>query len=423
MKIVLFGLFGCGNLGNDGSLESVARRLETLVPGVELTATCFDADEVSKRLDIATVPIGRSHYLSPLLRKLDRLLLKLPSKATDFARAFRTMWGADAMIIPGTGILDDFGERPLGMPLTIFVWTLAARLAGAEVAFVSIGAGPIRKGLSRVFMLQAARLAQYRSYRDINSKEFMTRSGIDTSGDALFPDVAFGLAEPEPAADRGARADGALTVGIGVMNYGGWYHYAPEGRAIYDSYIASLTEFAAWLLDQGYDIRLVTGEMNDQVAVDDIVRGLAEIRPREVRGRVAAEPSHSLADVMYQLSMTDVAVVSRFHNVVCAIKMAVPVMSLGYAAKNEALLEQVGLGGMSQHMEGFDIEVLKSGFADLVANRADVSETLRARASQFREQLREQDALVMRQLGIPHEPVYRAEENRKGETLPSGRGG
>lgn len=420
MKLVMFGLFGCGNLGNDGSLEAVVTRLWQRIPESEITAVCYDMGVVRKRLDIPTVPLARSRYLAPALAKLDKLFLRLPSRMADFVAAFLLLRKSDAMIVPGTGILDDFGERPYGMPFVILLWTLAARLAGTKIAFVSIGAGPIRSKSSRFLMLQSARLAHYRSYRDTISKDFMTRAGIDTSKDGLFPDVAFGLPAPAPACYV-ENTDGRMSVGLGVMNYGGWYRDDPAGRAIFDRYIANLTEFAVWLLDRGYDVRLLTGELNDQVAIDDVLRGLREQRPDDVRERVVAEPSYSLGDVMEQISRTDIAVVSRFHNVVCAIKMAVPVMSLGYAAKNEALLEQVGLGGLSQHMESFDVERLKSQFESFAARRSENAAVLRTRAAEFLEQLGEQDAMLLRTLDILPASVRRADPAEREAFLSHGR--
>ncbi|GAB4361923.1 MAG: polysaccharide pyruvyl transferase family protein [Oricola sp.] len=422
MKIVLFGLFGCGNLGNDGSLEAVVKQLRGAAPDARLTVVCLDRDVVAERIDADLVALEPSQQLAPAVRKLDKLLLRLPSRLLDFVSAFRVLRTAEAMIVPGTGILDDYGERPYQMPLVIFLWTLAARLARTKVAYLSIGAGPIRNRFSRFLLLSAARMAHYRSYRDTVSRDFMTRCGIDTSGDEVFPDVAFGL--PVPAAPvRDRRAGDGLVVGLGAMNYLGWYRHSPQGAAIYRRYVANITEFAAWLLDSGCSIRLLTGELNDRDAVEDVLRGLRERRAEQVRDRVVAEPARSLDDVMEQLAQTDVAVVSRFHNIVCAIKVAVPVMSLGYAAKNEALLDEVGLGGMSQHMEDFDLARLKDDLRSLAARRAEHRAALRARAAQFAERLREQDALVMRRIGFPDGSAERGAGPRKQNPLPSRRGG
>ena len=110
------------------------------------------------------------------------------------------------LIVPGTGILGEFRDRPLGMPLALFGWCLAAKLCGARIAFVSVGAGPIEHPLSRWLIKSAAAMAQYRSYRDTSSKKFMESIGFDTRNDAVYPDLAFKLPAPRiaaPARHRG----------------------------------------------------------------------------------------------------------------------------------------------------------------------------------------------------------------------------
>src|SRR5690606_2199071 len=123
------------------------------------------------------------------------------------------------------------GGRPFGMPLALLAWCLVARLRGAWIAFVSIGAGPIHHPVSRWLMRSAVAMADYRSYRDAVSKEFMTRIGFDTRDDAVYPDIAFKL--PAPASVRPQRPDGRLVVGVGVMTYQGWRDDPDRGAPIY----------------------------------------------------------------------------------------------------------------------------------------------------------------------------------------------
>ena len=80
------------------------------------------------------------------------------------------------IVVPGTGMLDDFGERWRDMPYHLFRWGLACRMARTPFAFVSIGAGPIHHPLSRWLMRSAAAMARYRSYRDMNSAIIWRRS-------------------------------------------------------------------------------------------------------------------------------------------------------------------------------------------------------------------------------------------------------
>lgn len=105
-----------------------------------------------------------------------------PRRAVGFGAAFLLARRLDLIIVPGTGILDDFNENPFGWPFTMLRWSLAAKLAGTRLAFVSIGAGPVRHPLSRFFIRQASSLSPFRSYRDQVSHDFMKGLGVDSGG-------------------------------------------------------------------------------------------------------------------------------------------------------------------------------------------------------------------------------------------------
>jgi polysaccharide pyruvyl transferase WcaK-like protein len=340
---------------------------------------------VKQKFGIETLPIRHSAFLTGMPRKLNRCLLKIPGKLFDFAQALNVIRTADVMIIPGTGILDDFGERLLGMPFDIFNWCLAARIVGTRLAFVSIGAGPIGRPLNRLLMTAAARLAHYRSYRDTVSKTFMDSVGFDTTRDAIYPDIVFRLTAPSAMVPR--HRSGALTVGVGVMTYRGWYDFAEEGQSIFDRYIGKLTQFVVYLLDNGYNVRLLTGETGDQTALDALLGEVRKVRPNLAEATLVAEPAHSLHDLMRQMSPTDIVVATRFHNIVCALKVGKPTISLGYAAKNDVLMAEMGLGDYCQHVERFDVKALIAQFCRLVATRHDHAQTIRKRNREFEAQL------------------------------------
>lgn len=391
-SIALFGLFGCGNLGNDGSLEAMLEFLRGARPDARLFCVCARPDLVGEAFGIETLPIRSTGHSKGLPRMLNRLFLRIPGRIYDFTQALGKVRKADIMIIPGTGILDDFGERPWGMPFDIFKWCLAARIVGTKTAFVSIGAGPIGHPASRWLMTAAARLAQYRSYRDTMSKEFMDSVGFDTSRDAIYPDIAFKL--PTPPASAPNRS-GTLTIGVGVMSYRGWYDFASDGQAIFARYIDKMTQFTVHLLDSGHDIRVLTGELGDQTAVDALLEGVRKARPGVPETRIVAEPPHSLHDLMRQIAKTDFVVATRFHNIVCALKMGRPTISLGYSRKNDVLMDEMGLGEYCQHVERFDVETLIAQFSRLVARREDHERVIRDRARDFEEQLDRQGKYVL----------------------------
>lgn len=185
--LALFGNFGIGNWGNEGSLRAMVDFLSRERPEARLFCVCPNPSVVQREFGIAAISIRSSSELEGVLRRINRIFLRIPGKILDLAKAFNQIRSADLMIIPGTGILDDFGERPQGVPLDIFLWCLAARIAGTRVAFVSIGAGPIRHPVSKWLMVSAARLANYRSYRDTISRDFLRNAGVNVEKDKVYP--------------------------------------------------------------------------------------------------------------------------------------------------------------------------------------------------------------------------------------------
>ena len=72
---------------------------------------------------------------------------------------------------------------------------------------------------------------------------------------------------------------------------------------------------------------------------------------------------------MYQILETELIVATRFHNIVAALSAGRPAISIGYAEKNDALLEQVGLGAFCQWIEGLDTSRLIADFQTLIDAR------------------------------------------------------
>jgi polysaccharide pyruvyl transferase WcaK-like protein len=393
MKVGVFGLFGAGNFGNDASLEVMLNFLRSARPDVELVCINKHPDIVARNFAIATLPMRPPAPAGRYFRAVNRMLLGLPRALHMAICAVKQVSRFDALIIPGTGILDDFGERPQGVPLSLFLWCLAARCCGTKVAFVSVGAGPIHNRATRWLMKSAARMASYRSYRDQVSRSFMLSIGVKAQDDPVLPDVVFNLpAGQQPVRPRGGN--GRLTVGIGVMAYFGWYRTGDRAQEIYTTYIGKLTTFAVWLLDRGHRVRLVIGDNSDWTTIGDLLKAIAASRPGLPDGSIAADTASSVHDVMTQLSETDIVVATRYHNVVCALMLGKPTISIGYAKKNDALLADMHLHDYCQYIESLDVDLLVNQFSRLVSDRARHEPAIQSTNTAFRERLRAQDALL-----------------------------
>jgi polysaccharide pyruvyl transferase WcaK-like protein len=237
-------------------------------------------------------------------------------------------------------------------------------------------------------------MARYRSYRDRYSKDFMTGIGIDTRDDPLFPDLAFTLPSPERVAQEKANGH-PLTVGVGIMSYYGWRGEVKTGAAVHEKYIAEIARFVRWLLDSGYHIRLLTGDVGDKPAVDKVMTLATSDHPQSFRDRVIAEDARSLSDIMRQIAETDILIASRFHNLVCALKLGLPAISISYAKKNDELLREVGLGEFRQNIEELDTGLLIRQFTKLLGERERYIKTVAAAAAEYRMDLQRQEALLL----------------------------
>ena len=397
-RILLLGLFGGGNYGNDGSLAAMVDFLRHNCPEAELTSVCINPAKVEEDLRIPGIKINWPGFNNPLLRYLDKVALKLPHRVLNVVRTITEVRRFDAVVIPGTGVLTDYRADPFGAPYWIFRWCVAARLCGARLSMVNIGAGPIERRLSRWMLTCAARSASYRSFRDGYSRDFVAHLGIDTGADQVYPDLAFMLAYRHTEQRSAGPAEPA-TVGIGVMSYNGWQGQARSDRSIYESYLSHLSQFVALLLRRGHRIRLLVGEITDEPVVHELKEHLHRKHGIRLQGTELADaPIHSLQDLMRQIAMTDIVVASRYHNVICALKLGRPVISISYTKKHDELMAQFGLAAFCQHIERLSAAQLLRQFHDLLETRATHEGRIAQRIAEFGDRLTLQSCALLQSI-------------------------
>jgi polysaccharide pyruvyl transferase WcaK-like protein len=390
--VALFGNFGSDNLGNEASLKAMLDFVRSTRPHVRITCICYRAEDARKEHDVSAIPIRLPVPKYQRLGIIGRIFVELPLRLADILRTFRLARSFDLFIVPGTGVLDDFSERWPAMPFDLFKWSLAAKLYRRPFAFVSVGAGPIRHLISRWLMASAAQMARYRSYRDTRSKQYLQSLGLSVQHDPVFPDLVFGL--PAPRCPSSELRSGPPTIGVGVMHYFGWDRSSPYRTRIHETYLAQIIQFVCWLLDHGYRVRLLMGAQSDQISIDEVLRRVTAQRG-QLASQLIAEPAHSLHDLMLQILDTEMIVATRFHNVVVALKVGRPAISIGYAEKNDALLAEVGLEAFCQPIEELDVERLIGEFQTLFEQRARFGDRIRQAVEQFQVRLADQDAYIL----------------------------
>jgi polysaccharide pyruvyl transferase WcaK-like protein len=395
--IALYGHFGIGNFGNDSTLQAMLCQLRKRLPEATVMCVTSRPELVAAQFGIPAIPIvpsNDSKRAKPMgngrfMRLLNKWGRRVPHELRCLGKIAHHLRDIDWLIVVGTGAVDDYQVSPIGAPLELLRWCSLARFRRVPIEFVSVGAGPIVHPMSRILMLQALRLANRRSYRDVVSKEYLQRVGFDSRSDPVYPDLAFSLPHEMVAGSRPPSSPPRV-VGIGVMAYHGWRSDKTGGEAIYQGYIEKMAQFVTWLLDQGYAVRMLTGTLkSDRRPVENLLAAVAT-HPAARAGVVVAEIIETIEGVFRNIAATDLVIATRFHNVVYALMLGRPVISLGYAAKNEALLEEMGLAGYSQHIESFEVDRLKEQFQALVKVHAAASQRVAETASHYRELLDQQ---------------------------------
>ena len=370
-RVGLFGYLGSGNIGNDASMESVLRYLSADHPDAIVDAMCMGPERLKGEYGIEAITLLWYQKYERQASGLTAIALKVLGKGADAFRTASWVRRHDVVIVPGMGVLEaSLPVRPWGYPYTMFLLCASGRIFGTKVALVSVGANVANQRLTRWLFNSAARLAFYRSYRDIGSRDAMPQRGLDSTQGHIYPDLVFGI--PAPPYDPGD----AQTVGVGVMAYYGTNDDRGQADEMYASYVEKMKSFVRWLVDSGRRIRLLVGDTADDSVVQEILADLRAHRPNLEASWVVAEPVSSFAELTRAMAPVGTVVATRYHNVMCALKLSKPTLSIGYAAKNDVLMADMGLSEFCQSARSLDVGRLIEQFTELESRSAQLRRTM-----------------------------------------------
>jgi len=405
----LFGGFGCGNLGNDASLEAVLGYLRSAHPDALIDVMCGGARTVQDRYGIPATSTQWHEGEGVWAHGPQKAALKVVGKIADTFRLAIWVGRHDAVIVPGMGVLETtLTLRPWQFPFTMFALCASGRILRTKVALVSVGSNVFPRGLNRWLLISAARSAFYRSYRDDMSKNAMAAQGIDTDADHVYTDLVLGTETP------GGEAGDLQTVGVGVMDfYGSNDDDRNQADQIHDSYVEKLRCFVRWLVDDGRKVRLFVGDTNgsDGAVVQDILSDIQACRPDLETGRVAWQPVSTYSELVQAMESVGSVVVTRYHNLICALTMCKPTISIGYAPKNTVLMTDMGLAEYCQDVSSLDVPRLTEQFISLQSRAVEVRKMIAAHNAEnvrlVQQQFAELSAVV-----FPHSVAARNAERR-----------
>ncbi|WP_040905993.1 polysaccharide pyruvyl transferase family protein [Streptomyces griseoflavus] len=384
VRVGVFGLLGSGNIGNDGSLEAVLGHLRAEHPDAVVDALCGGPEAVTARYGI---PATRLNWYRGEYRTASRagaVAAKGLGKLVDVVRTAAWTRRHDVVIVPGTGVLEStLPLRPWGFPYSLFLLCATGRLFGTRVALVGVGAAAIGNRPTRTLTRWSTRLASYRSYRDTLSRDAMRAMGVDTARDEVYADLVFAL--PAPRASEPPGPPG--TVCVGVMDFHGSNDERDRAEEIHRRYLDGTTRFVRALAGDGRPVRLLTGDELD-VPVAGAIRDAVD-SPLVTVARTA-----SLADLMKEMAAADTVVATRYHNLVCALKVGTPTLAVSYSAKSDTLMAEMGLGEYCHPAREADADRILQQFRELERRSAEVRATLSERNLVVARRVRHQFAAL-----------------------------
>ena len=383
-------------------METVLAYLREAHPGAVVDALCGGPERVRGRYGIDATPLFWYDRFGQRKTGAQAALLKIIGKGVDTVHIASWVRRHDAVITPGAGALETtLPQRAWGYPYSLLVLASSGRLFRTKVALVSVGADLINKRANRWVSNATARLASYRSYRDAYSREAMRQRGIDTSSDRVYPDLVFGV--PTPPYEPG---DPQL-VGVGVMAYYGSNDDRKQAAEIHARYNETMTRFARWLVDNGYRVRLFGGDnkFDGEIAekiLADVRRDLPDLEP----SRVTIASFSSYPELIREMTPVGMVVATRYHNVMCALKLCKPTISLGYSRKFISLMEDMGLAEFHQFADSLNVDRLIEQFKELESRRAELQQQMAKRNAAHKQSLADQFAVLSRLLLPGSEPAY-----------------
>ena len=389
--VVFFGHFGAGNWGNECTLQACLHHVRRLRPDAPLICLSTKPEDTERRYGLPTV--GLLDFKRDLTdtrdnsrSRMQRLLQLTAAQPVNLVSMIKTVRQADTLVMTGTGMITDWGEGPLGLPLSMLQWCALAAVMRRRVLFLSVGVEQIVSPVARELLRKAMLLADYRSFRDAHSRDQLVAAGMPVGQDPLCPDLAFSLPIPEVA--RNARKPGTVAVGVFSQRSRGAAN--AEDLAEYSAYVEKMGRLVLHLLSRKKRVRLVIGDISDIPVVEDLKAwlGARESAPFE------SEPAQSVEQVMAQLAEAELVVATRFHNVVLALRMGIPVLSIAYEGKNDALMGAMGLEAFCQSIDDLDVTRLVEQLERLEAEAPQLAARIAQQADVFRSQLDGQYARV-----------------------------
>jgi polysaccharide pyruvyl transferase WcaK-like protein len=412
---------GHGNLGDAATLTAVLQNIQRKIPDAEFYGITLRPGDTEKRHGIPSYPIGGislpgylidsvksretgiTPQLSPgpaqtpvsgirelvrdLLTSAARLLLPrgwpwiIREEAEHISGAVRLLKKMDMVILTGGGQLDDFWGGAWGQPYALLKWSLLTRLTNTKFVILCTGFGSLDSWVSRLLTRLALRLSDYRSYRDVGSKNLMQQAGFRRD-DPVYPDLAFSL-DVSRFMENSRLPVNPTRVCISPIVYCDPKTWPIKNEVVYKRYLRKLADVAASLLASGYQLVLVASDGPDNRTIQELRESLIQLVGRTCLNQMEIPPVVTVEDFLFHVSQAQFLVASRLHGVVLAHLVGTPVIALSYDRKVKALMDAMEQMQFCLDIDDFDAEQVRDAVERLQGSMSETRKAIRNKGREF----------------------------------------
>jgi polysaccharide pyruvyl transferase WcaK-like protein len=430
-RIGIFGHYGNTNMGDEATIQAVIQNIRKRLPEASIVCFSLRPDDTASRHGVKAFPIRRTVYASstagatgvsgesrpedhgmpglamckraikrvPLLRGFFRQAKRLAANLAQIVpeirfllRSRRTLKELDLLLITGSNqFVDNFGG-PWFFPYDLLKWTVLARLAGARVCYMSVGAGPINSRLSYMFIRWALRFHDYLSFRDEASRQLIRKAG-HRGTTYVYPDLAHSLVLNVPGTENdvellsGSRKP---VIGINPMPLFDSRYWCEEDSHTYENFVRMLAGFSSRLIAEGYPVFFFPTQRKDEDVIDDVFDLLDPNVSGLIDAATGKRKSPSVNDCMANILSADIVVAARFHGVALSLRAERPVVAICYFRKTRDLMREMGQEAYALDFEKLTPDGLWKCLKDLERNREDEKKRIREKGKAYRLFLDEQ---------------------------------
>lgn len=373
--IVISGYYGFGNLGDESLLDIITDSVAETIPGVKLAALTKKPKIDRERTGLSC--ISRFNVLS-VSHNLHR---------------------AKMLISGGGSLLQDSTSR-LSLSYYAGVMQIAER-AGAKVAVLANGIGPIGYESNKSLAAKVVDSADYVSVRDGDSKEELIRLGVNgdkinvTSDPAFLIEPCGGSTTSKILSKIGIQSE-YFAVSVRPLKGGGKgkHQLTPEDLRLADEVASLCADIAK---KYGLIPLLIPMQEMQDAEICSIV--CQKLKGKSVDS--ALYTPENAPEMIGVLSGARFMIGMRLHAIIFASSAKIPVIALSYDPKVKSMMSQLG--------QKYTVDLVGNGldFASAVKNdvdmvltsRDEIAADLAVRAEEMRRLCREDLTRIKELLG------------------------